>query len=150
MRFDHSGKNLEINGKRKYQRGKMNKIIISQITKELKITEKQVISVLNLLEEGNTVPFIARYRKEATGSLDEDQIRVVEKEYAYQAGLAKRKEEVISQTCSGIKYLMDNNIALDRIKLSQVGAENFIAGNKTPEDRAKNNRVEAYIYEGLE
>ena len=73
----------------------MNKIIISQITKELKITEKQVISVLNLLEEGNTVPFIARYRKEATGSLDEDQIRVVEKEYAYQAGLAKRKEEVI-------------------------------------------------------
>jgi len=73
----------------------MNKIIISQITKELKISEKQVISVLNLLEEGNTVPFIARYRKEATGSLDEDQIRVVEKEYTYQAGLAKRKEEVI-------------------------------------------------------
>ena len=62
---------------------------------ELKISEKQVISVLNLLEEGNTVPFIARYRKEATGSLDEDQIRVVEKEYTYQAGLAKRKEEVI-------------------------------------------------------
>ena len=50
---------------------------------------------VGLLEEGNTVPFIARYRKEATGSLDEDQIRVVEKEYAYQAGLAKRKEEVI-------------------------------------------------------
>jgi len=58
--------------------------------------------------------------------------------------LAESRSEVIK------KYLMDNNIAIDRIKLSPVGADNFIAGNKTPEDRAKNNRVEAYIYEGLE
>jgi hypothetical protein len=45
---------------------------------------------------------------------------------------------------------MDNNIAIERIKLSPVGADNFITGNKTSEERARNNRVEAYIYEGLE
>ncbi len=72
----------------------MNKEIINKIKTELKIKDEQVISVLTLLEEGNTVPFIARYRKEATGSLDEEQIRVVEKEYAYQTNLPKRKEEV--------------------------------------------------------
>ncbi len=48
------------------------------------------------------------------------------------------------------KYLTDKSIAIERIKLSPVGGENFIAGNKTPEDRARNNRVEAYIFEGLE
>ncbi|MGL5020855.1 MAG: Tex family protein [Mycoplasmatales bacterium] len=73
----------------------MNKEIILNITKELKIKESQVNAVLTLLEEGNTVPFIARYRKEATGSLDEEQIRVIEKEYAYLVNLAKRKNEVL-------------------------------------------------------
>ena len=58
--------------------------------------------------------------------------------------LAESRSEVIK------KYLMDNKIAIERIKLSPVGGENFITGNKTSEDRAKNNRVEAYIYEGLE
>jgi outer membrane protein OmpA-like peptidoglycan-associated protein len=58
--------------------------------------------------------------------------------------LAESRSEVIK------KYLSDNSIAVERIKLSPVGAEKFISGNKTPEDRAKNNRVEAYIYEGLE
>ena len=66
------------------------------------------------------------------------------RKWALSKKLAESRSEVIK------KYLMDNNISIDRIKLSPVGAENFIAGNKTPEDRAKNNRVEAYIYEGLE
>ena len=53
----------------------MNTDIIKQIGKDLNIKERQVEVVLNLLKEGNTVPFIARYRKEATGSLDEEVIR---------------------------------------------------------------------------
>ena len=53
----------------------MNEDIIKIAAKELNITEKQIKAVLLLLEQGNTVPFIARYRKEATGGLDEDQIR---------------------------------------------------------------------------
>ncbi len=51
----------------------MNKLI-SEIKKQLGIQDKQVRSVLDLLNEGNTIPFIARYRKEATGGLDEEQI----------------------------------------------------------------------------
>ena len=55
----------------------------------------QIEKVLQLLEEGNTVPFIARYRKEATGSLDEVEIREIEERHQYATNLHKRKEEVI-------------------------------------------------------
>lgn len=55
----------------------------------------QIESVLKLLEEGATIPFIARYRKEATGALDEEQIRMIETEYQYLCNLQKRKEDVI-------------------------------------------------------
>ena len=73
----------------------MNEDIIKIAVKELEITEKQINAVLALLEQGNTVPFIARYRKEATGGLDEDQIRNIDKYYQYQVNLLKRKEDVI-------------------------------------------------------
>lgn len=61
----------------------------------MQIKESQIESVLKLLEEGATIPFIARYRKEATGALDEEQIRVIETEYQYLCNLQKRKEDVI-------------------------------------------------------
>ena len=73
----------------------MNTDIIKQIGKDLNIKERQVEVVLNLLKEGNTVPFIARYRKEATGSLDEEIIRSINEVYEYQVNLLKRKEDVI-------------------------------------------------------
>ena len=73
----------------------MNEEIIAIASKELEITKKQINAVLSLLEQGNTVPFIARYRKEATGGLDEDQIRNIDKYYQYQVNLLKRKEDVI-------------------------------------------------------
>lgn len=72
-----------------------NEQLLTEITKNLKITRKQVMTVLEMLEEGNTVPFIARYRKEQTGSLDEEQIREINKEYEYKVNLLKRKEDVI-------------------------------------------------------
>ena len=65
------------------------------LAKQLNIKTSQVESVLKLLSEGATIPFIARYRKEVTGSLDEEQIRVIEKEYEYLENLSKRKEDVI-------------------------------------------------------
>lgn len=65
------------------------------LAKELNVKVSQVEAVLNLLSEGCTIPFIARYRKEVTGSLDEEQIRSIEKEYAYLESLKKRKEDVI-------------------------------------------------------
>ena len=54
----------------------MNDIIIKEIANDLNITEKQVNVVLEMLSEGNTIPFIARYRKEATGALDEETIHI--------------------------------------------------------------------------
>ena len=69
----------------------MNKEIISEIATELNVKSNQVESVLKLLEQGNTVPFIARYRKEATGALDEEQIRSINEVYEYQVNLLKRK-----------------------------------------------------------
>ena len=73
----------------------MNEIIINEIANELNVKINQVETVLKLLEEGNTIPFIARYRKEATGALDEEQIRSIDEVYQYQVNLAKRKEDVI-------------------------------------------------------
>ena len=73
----------------------MNKEIIAEIALELSVKDAQVENVLKLLEEGNTVPFIARYRKEATGALDEEQIRKINEVYEYQVNLLKRKEDVI-------------------------------------------------------
>src|SRR5699024_456839 len=58
-------------------------------------TRKQLTTVLNLLSEGNTVPFIARYRKEMTGSLDEVQIREIEERHQYIENLEKRKADVL-------------------------------------------------------
>lgn len=73
----------------------MNTDIIKQISKDLNIKEKQAEVVLSLLQEGNTIPFIARYRKEATGALDEEIIRSINEVYIYQVNLLKRKEDVI-------------------------------------------------------
>lgn len=73
----------------------MNEMIIKEIASNLNITEKQVNTVLTLLSEDNTIPFIARYRKEATGALDEETIRSINEVYEYQVNLLKRKEDVI-------------------------------------------------------
>lgn len=69
--------------------------IITNLSKELKLKPNQVESVLSMLDEGSTVPFIARYRKDRTGNLDEDQIRLIEKEFNYAQNLKNRKEEII-------------------------------------------------------
>ena len=73
----------------------MNDFIIKEIASELDVKVNQVETVLKLLEDGNTIPFIARYRKEATGALDEEQIRKIDEVYQYQVNLSKRKEDVI-------------------------------------------------------
>ncbi len=73
----------------------MNEQIIKQMKDELNIKEKQIKETLKLLEEGNTIPFIARYRKEVTGALNEEEIRKINEVYLYQVNLLKRKEDVI-------------------------------------------------------
>ena len=87
----------------------MNTDIIIQISEELNVKEKQVEITLQMLNEGNTVPFIARYRKEATGALDEEQIRKIEEVYLYQVNLLKRKEDVI-------RLIDDKGLLTDELK----------------------------------
>ena len=89
----------------------MNEEIIKRISQELKITEEQIQNTLNMLEEGNTVPFIARYRKEQTKGLDEEQILYIQKQYDYQLKLAERKETVL-------KLIGDQGKLTDEIKKS--------------------------------
>ncbi len=72
----------------------MNIDLIKQVSIELNINAKDVKAVLDLLSEGNTVPFIARYRKEATHGLDEEQIREINLRYEYVVNLEKKKEDV--------------------------------------------------------
>ncbi|MEG0239822.1 Tex family protein [Anaerorhabdus sp.] len=69
--------------------------LIQPIAQELNIGVDQIKNTLKLLEEGSTVPFIARYRKEMTKGLDEEQIQYIQKQYDYQVNLEKRKEDVL-------------------------------------------------------
>ncbi|WP_208560934.1 Tex family protein [Marinilactibacillus kalidii] len=74
-----------------------NKQVMDLLTKELSAySKKQITSVLDLLDDGNTVPFIARYRKEVTGSLDEVQIREIEERHTYISNIEKRKTDVLA------------------------------------------------------
>ena len=73
----------------------MNTEIIKELAQSLKIKEINIIQTLNLLSEGNTIPFISRYRKEVTGSLNEDEIRAIDEKYKYQLNLENRKSDII-------------------------------------------------------
>ena len=92
----------------------MNNINI--LAKNMNIKESQIEAVLKLLEEGATIPFIARYRKEATGSLDEEQIRQIEKEYTYLQNLLKRKEDVI-------RLITEKDMMTDELKKQIMACE---------------------------
>ena len=96
----------------------MNQDIIREIAVELKVKPSQVEAVLKLLSEDNTVPFIARYRKEATGALDEEQIRQINEVYEYQVNLLKRKEDVIRLIDE--KGLLTDQLKSDIMKCSKL------------------------------
>ena len=69
--------------------------VIKYLVETLNLKGQQIKEVLSMLEEGATIPFIARYRKEKTGNLNEDQIRAIEEQYKYQENLLNRKNDVI-------------------------------------------------------
>ncbi len=73
----------------------INKDVIKFLIDSLQLEEKQINVVLEMLSEGATIPFIARYRKDKTGNLNEDQIRAIEEQYRYQENLYNRKQDVI-------------------------------------------------------
>ena len=97
----------------------MNTEIIKQISINLNITDKQVEKVLQLLEEGNTIPFIARYRKNETGALDEETLKSIEEVYNYQVNLLKRKEDVI-------RLIEEKDLMTDELRAEIMKAEKLV------------------------
>jgi len=73
----------------------INEQLLKQVSEQQKVSIAQIQAVLKLIEEGGTVPFIARYRKEVTGGLDEEQIRAIYQEWEYGRKLADRKEDIM-------------------------------------------------------
>lgn len=95
--------------------------IYKQIAENLSISETQIENTIALLNDGNTVPFIARYRKEMTNNLDEEQILIISKEVEYQQNLIKRKEDVLRLIETQGKLTEEIKKAVnDCTKLSQV------------------------------
>ena len=72
----------------------MNEEVVSKVSKKINLKEYQIKNVIGMLSEGATIPFMARYRKEVTGNLNEDELRLIETEYNYMVNLQNRKEDV--------------------------------------------------------
>ena len=97
----------------------MNEKIIKTIANDLNVKDSQVASALKLLSEGATIPFIARYRKEVTGALDEEQLRKINEVYAYEVNLLERKESVI-------KLIDEKGLLTDELKEKILNAEKLV------------------------
>ena len=97
----------------------MNEKIIKNIASDLNVKDSQVASALKLLSEGATIPFIARYRKEITGALDEEQLRKINEVYAYEVNLLERKESVI-------KLIDEKGLLTDELKEKILNAEKLV------------------------
>ena len=97
----------------------MNEKIIKTIASDLNVKDSQVASALKLLSEGATIPFIARYRKEVTGALDEEQLRKINEVYAYEVNLLERKESVI-------KLIDEKGLLTDELKEKILNAEKLV------------------------
>ena len=123
----------------------MNKDIINEISENLNIKKEGIEAVLKLLEEGNTVPFIARYRKEATGALDEEQIRSINDYYEYQVNLLKRKEDVI-------RLIDEKGLLTDELKDSIMKASKLVEVEDIyrPYKEKKKTKATEAIKNGLE
>lgn len=123
----------------------MNENIINDISNELNIKTEQAKIVLKLLEEGNTIPFIARYRKEATGALDEEQIRKINEVYEYQVNLLKRKEDVI-------RLIDEKGLLTDEIKNNIMNAKKLVEVEDiyAPYKEKKKTKATEAIKNGLE
>jgi len=94
--------------------------IILKISQELMCRQEQVAAAVKLIDEGNTIPFIARYRKEATGALNDEQLRTLDERLTYLRGLEDRKEKVIAS-------IEEQGMLTDELKQSILAAEALVA-----------------------
>lgn len=123
----------------------LGKDIYPQIAAELKVQPHQVEAAAKLLDEGNTVPFIARYRKEATGSLEDEQLRELEERLAYLRGLVKRQEEILAKIEEQGKLTDDLRRAIEKTRKLQELEDLYL-----PYKQKKRTRAQIARERGLE
>lgn len=123
----------------------MNENIIKDLSIELNLKEKQVKEALTLLSEGATIPFIARYRKERTGGLNEESLRRINEEYLYGVNLLKRKEDVI-------RLIDEKGLLTEELKSSIMSAKKLseVEDLYRPFKEKKKTKATLAIKEGLE
>ncbi|WP_333492078.1 Tex-like N-terminal domain-containing protein, partial [Mitsuokella multacida] len=123
----------------------LGKDIYPQIAAELKVQPHQVEAAAKLLDEGNTVPFIARYRKEATGLLEDEQLRELEERLAYLRGLVKRQEEILAKIEEQGKLTDDLRRAIEKTRKLQELEDLYL-----PYKQKKRTRAQIARERGLE
>lgn len=102
-------------------KSKQQESLLRQLAQELALGKGQVQKTIELLDEGNTIPFIARYRKEMTGELDENQLRAIEERLKYLRGLEERKAEVLRLIAEQGKLTESlKNTVVQAVKLQEV------------------------------
>ncbi len=123
----------------------MNEDIIKKLTNELGVKSTQIEAVLKLLEEGATIPFIARYRKEATGNLDETKIKEIDDVYKYQVNLLEKKENTI-------KLIDEKGLLTDDVKSAILACEKLVEVDEIykPFKEGKKTKASIAIEMGLE
>lgn len=94
--------------------------IVLKIKEELKVEKWQVEAAIKLIDEGNTIPFISRYRKEVTGSLNDEQLRNLDERLKYLRGLEERREQVLAS-------IEEQGKMTDELKAKIVAAETMVA-----------------------
>ena len=119
--------------------------ILNQITQEFKLREDHVKNIVELLDEGNTIPFIARYRKEMTGHIDDQVLRELSDRLTYLRNIEKRKEEVS-------KSITEQGKMTDEIAASLTAAETLaeVEDIYRPYKQKRKTRATVAIAKGLE
>ena len=115
------------------------------IAKELGVTPKQTTAAIELLDGGNTVPFIARYRKEATGALEDEQLRTLEERLTYLRNLVKRQEEIIAKIEEQGKLTAELQTAIEKAQKLQELEDLYL-----PYKQKKRTRAQIARERGLE
>lgn len=123
----------------------MNQEIIQKLAHEKQLKISQIENTLKLLEEGNTIPFISRYRKEMTGNLNEEEIRAIHEVYEYEQNLLKRKEDVL-------RLIDEKGLLTDELKQEILNASKLVEVEDLyrPFKEKKKTKATKAIQDGLE
>ena len=115
----------------------MNQEIIKTISEELNVRVHQIEAVLSLLEEGNTVPFIARYRKEKTGALDEDPNTLQLIILSISSELLKEKKKIFIRLIDE-KGMLNEKLKTDILKATQLSEVEDLSSHKEKKNKSSN------------